>query len=122
MKGKIHSGIWVREKHRIRLVPYSNITHLFHKKSITEIWMGNVVLQKAYSPLKVFEKILGDESFIRTHRNYIVNISYIVFYDSTFKYVVLKNGKNIPISRRKRRNVEEVLSNYIHQKRTIHED
>ncbi len=116
MKSKVHNGIWVREKHRIRLIPFANITHLYHKKSITEIRMGNIVVQEVYSPLKVFEKMLAEESFIRAHRNYIVNMSYIAFYDSMFKYVVLKNGEKIPISRRKRGKVEEVLSNYITQK------
>ncbi len=122
MKGKIHNGIWVREKHRIRLIPYANITLLYHKKSITEIWMGNVVIQKAYTPLKEFENKLAEENFIRTHRNYIVNMSCIAFYDSMFKYVVLKNGQKIPISRRKRGKAEEVLYNYINKKTTVHED
>ncbi len=116
MKGKIHNGIWVREKHRIRLIPYENITYLYHKKSITEIWAGSVVVQKAYTPLKVFENKLAKKNFTRTHRNYIVNISQIAFYDSMFRYVVLKNGKKIPISRRKRELVEEILSDYINQK------
>lgn len=116
MKGKIHDGIWVREKHRIRLIPYANITHLYHKKSVTEIRMGNVVLRKAYTPLKEFENKLTADNFIRTHRNYIVNMAYIAFYDSTFKYVVLKNGEKVPISRRKREKAEDTLSNYINQK------
>ncbi len=78
--------------------------------------MGNVVLQKVYTPLKLFENKLTEDHFIRTHRNYIVNMSCIAFYDSLFKYVVLKNGEKIPISRRKRVKVEDVLSNYINQK------
>ncbi len=110
MRSKIHNGIWVRERHRIRLIPFANITHLYHKKGITEIRMGNVVVHKAYSPLKVFEKKLPTECFVRTHRNYLINTSYIAFYDSLFNYIVLKNGDKVPISRRKREKVKAFLS------------
>ncbi len=119
MKSKVHNGIWIREKHRIRLIPFANITHLYHKKSITEIRMGNTVLQKVYKPLKEFEDKLAEEHFIRTHRNYVINISFVIFYDAMYRYVVLKNGEKVPISRRKREKVESFLSNYIKHKTKV---
>lgn len=48
-------------------------------------------------PISEVEKLLDDEKFIKTHRSYIVNKNQIK--SLLEKEVVLKNGKRIPISK-----------------------
>lgn len=55
--------------------------------------------------LSEVEKLLDDKIFIKTHRSYIVNKNWIQ--SLLENEVVLKNGKKVPISRYRRKEVEE---------------
>jgi len=64
--------------------------------------------------LNEIEEELKDEGFFRTHRGYLVNLSYVKKYDS--KEVIVDNNEIILISRLKIRKFKESL--YLHIKRT----
>lgn len=53
--------------------------------------------------LSEYEAILDDHHFIRIHRSYIINISFIAEYrKGNGGYVVMTNGKELEVSRRKK--------------------
>lgn len=55
------------------------------------------------------KSILKDNSFLlQTHRQYAVNVNYVTLVDKD--YVTMSDGVQIPISRRYRKLVNEVLS------------
>ncbi|BCZ45392.1 DNA-binding response regulator [Clostridium gelidum] len=64
--------------------------------------------------LNEIEAELKDEGFFRTHRGYLVNLSYVKEYDS--KEVIVDNNEIILISRLKIKKFKESL--YLHIKRT----
>jgi two-component system LytT family response regulator len=59
-----------------------------------------------------FEKILDDQQFVRTHRSYIVNIQMITRIDPYEKenyLAILKDGKQMPVSRSGYAKLKQVL-------------
>ncbi|HAO51203.1 MAG TPA: hypothetical protein DCR35_18985 [Runella sp.] len=51
--------------------------------------------------LKHFNEVLGNVDFVRIHKSYLINAKHIV--TMTPDNVLLLNGEELPISRRKRR-------------------
>lgn len=62
--------------------------------------------------LKEYEELLPDKFFIRTHRSYLVNKRFIDRYHKE-GYLVLRNGKEIPISTRRRDYVMSFLDSFL---------
>ncbi len=51
--------------------------------------------------LQWFEDLLPDDAFVRVHRSYLVNRTFIVERKAE-TYLLLQNGEPIPVSRRRR--------------------
>jgi two-component system LytT family response regulator len=63
--------------------------------------------------LKETEELLDDLGFIRTHKSHMVNISFVkTFVRNDGGYLILKNGDRVPVSRRKKEEVLDVLNKY----------
>lgn len=61
--------------------------------------------------LKEFEQMLGSYGFIRTHKSHLVNISFIESYiKGENGQLLLKEGTKVPVSRRKKERILEILS------------
>ena len=76
------------------------ITHIEGERNYSYIYLSNGSRELSSKNLAYFEDILLDKSFFRCHRSYLVNKLHIETL-KTDKFV-LKNGSEIPISRRKR--------------------
>ena len=62
--------------------------------------------------LKEHEEMLADHNFIRSHKSHLVNIKYIKsFIKHDGGYIVMTDGSIVPVSRRKRERVVEIISN-----------
>ena len=57
-----------------------------------------------------WEQELGELDFFRVHKSYIVNLEYI---DQIGDILVLKNGVQIPVARRRKKEFEEKYKEYI---------
>lgn len=63
--------------------------------------------------LKEIESMLAGNSFIRSHKSHLVNINFIKTYvKSDGGYLILKNGENVPVSRRKKDTMSQVLASF----------
>ncbi len=62
--------------------------------------------------LKEYESILNTHNFIRPHQSHLVNLNYVQrIHKADGGYLVLKNGKEIPISTRKKESIIKALDN-----------
>ena len=62
--------------------------------------------------LKEQEELLSEHNFIRPHKSHLINVKYIKRYLKTEGGVILmENGSKIPVSRRKKEYIKEILSN-----------
>jgi len=81
----------------------SNYTYIYTTQD------RKIVVSKTLAEI---EKILDPKSFIRSHKSYTVNLNQIQRYSSTDGgELVLKNGKNVPVSRRKKDEVLQIITN-----------
>ena len=62
--------------------------------------------------LKENEALLGGHNFIRPHKSHLVNVKYIKgFLKSDGGYIEMTDGTHIPVSRRKREKIIEIITN-----------
>ncbi|MCD4745959.1 MAG: LytTR family DNA-binding domain-containing protein [Bacteroidales bacterium] len=62
--------------------------------------------------LKENEELLSDHSFIRPHKSHLINIRYIKsFVKNDGGYIVMTDGSNIPVSRRKKEKIIDIINN-----------
>jgi two-component system LytT family response regulator len=59
--------------------------------------------------LKKYEDFLQQENFLRANRSYLINRHYIQHYDSLKSILLLKNGQEIEVPRRRR----EIIMNLV---------
>ncbi len=63
-------------------------------------------------PLKEFEEILEQHNFIKTHQSHLVNLKYVErFHKKDGGYLVLTNGRELPIAIRKKEIVLQAMEN-----------
>ncbi len=109
LKDLLTKGIWVKDRRKIRLIPYDTITHIHHHEGISEILMGKTLLKKVHVPLnKIEEKTLGTH-FFRTHRNYLVNTALIDHSHPESPNSIYIHGEQIPVSRRRKKAFEKYV-------------
>lgn len=61
--------------------------------------------------LKEYEQILTEHNFIRPHKSHLINITYIKSYMKTDGgHIILTDGSQIPVSRRKKEMVLQILN------------
>lgn len=61
--------------------------------------------------LKEIESTLSGNTFVRSHKSHLVNVAFIKTYvKSDGGYLVLQNGENVPVSRRKKDLISKVLA------------
>lgn len=62
--------------------------------------------------LKENEAMLGEHNFIRPHKSHLVNVKYIKgFLKNDGGYIEMTDGTHIPVSRRKREKIIEIITN-----------
>ncbi len=81
-------------------MPLKQITHIEGERNYSYIHLSNGSQELSSKNLAYFEDILSDKNFFRGHRSYLVNRYHIDALKT--EHFVLKNGVEIPISRRKR--------------------
>lgn len=60
--------------------------------------------------LKEHEELLADNNFFRPHKSHLINLKYFKTYVKSDGVIIMTNGDEVPVSRRKRDKVLEILS------------
>jgi len=77
----------------------------------TTIYFKDSTKEMLSKKIKEVEEIINNGTFFRVHNSYVVNINYIKeFVKSDGQYLVLENGKTIPVSRSKKIALLQILS------------
>ena len=99
----------VKNKGRIKLLKYQNIIYVMANGRYTEIYTktGMIKIRKPFGELK---NELPWERFVEIHRSYIVNIEQIEEFNG--ERLCLKNGKYLPVSRTKKKELIQMLFHF----------
>ena len=92
--------------HKVQLINTASITHLASNLRKATIYCKNTDQYETYARLDDLQPQLP-ASFIRCHRSYIVNLSYVASLRENF--VTLHDGTQIPVSRRRAKDVQRAL-------------
>lgn len=69
--------------------------------SYTDVYSKNSDKLLISKPIKQIEQELNPNIFFRVHRSYIINIRFIKRFDRTKNIIIMINGAEIPLSRRR---------------------
>ncbi len=78
----------------------------------TEVFFMNNEKELISKKIKDIELMINNPLFFRIHNSYLVNINHIrEFVKSDGQYIILDDSTNLPVSRSKRKELQEKLSN-----------
>jgi two-component system LytT family response regulator len=111
-KSSQHKKIVLKTLGEIHIVDISDIIYCQSDNSYTTFFLSNgdeIVVSRS---MKEYEDILSEYSFFRPHTSYLVNLNYVKKLDkSDGGFLILKNGREIPVSVRKKAGLIQVLEN-----------
>jgi two-component system, LytTR family, response regulator len=96
-------------QNRTLRLPLKQITHIEGERNYSYIYLSNGSRELSSKNLAYFEDILMDKNFFRNHRSFLVNRYHIEALKND--HFVLKNGIDIPISRRNKTAANEWFFN-----------
>lgn len=95
---------------KIIVVSLENIVRCESDNNNTKFHINDGQMVFVTKTLKYFSDMLKTHDFLRVHQSHLVNISYIsAFIKTDGGYLMLKNGKTVPVSVRKKSEVIDIL-------------
>lgn len=100
----------VKDKKKMKIIPFDEIMYLEGAQDYVKIFTSTGMYIK-HGTMQSFEDILKNAGFIRSHRSYIVNSTYIhsVQNDNQKYVLVLNNQAEIPVSRNRQQEIKDYL-------------
>ena len=97
---------------KIHVIEVGNIIRCESDNYYTKFFFADGKSLLVSKTLKENEEILRDHNFIRPHKSHLVNLFYVKsFIKHDGGYIVLSDGSKVPVSRRKREKVVEIINN-----------
>lgn len=94
----------------IELVKLNQIIHCEADDNYTSIYLANEKRIIVSKTIKEYDIMLSEFGFFRIHQSHLVNLDFIAkFNKNDGGYVVLENGKKLPVSRRNKQEFLERL-------------
>jgi DNA-binding LytR/AlgR family response regulator len=108
IKTQLLMNIAINRKRR-KNIPSHQIVMLRGEVNYTIFYLSNGKTITNPHTLKSFEILLQTEGFLRVHRAYLLNPAYMSSYDEITKSIVMKNGMNAQVARRRTGVMKEFL-------------
>ena len=96
------------------IIYYSNIIYMEAEGSYTNIYLSDKSIPIIRKGMNDIEKELINDDLVRVHKSYIVNFKYIK--KMMTNSILLENGVEIPIARRRKKQVDILLAKKISEK------
>lgn len=110
-------GLVLKNREGVVRVDFARLEYVEVINKTVSFHMADGVIREVTAALTDFEeKLLERPEFLKTHRSYLVNLHYVEAINTNC--VVTKNGHNIPVSRPRRSQVQDVYMNFLQQTRS----
>lgn len=93
----------------LRLALPSEILYCEADNNYTRFFLTDDKIILTSRTIKDYEETLSGHDIVRVHKSYLVNLHYIIEYNNQNDTLLLKNKTIIPVSRRRRHEVMELL-------------
>lgn len=95
---------------QVRAIDLDNIIRLESESNYTSVFLKDGKRFIVSKPLKEYSDILEDRNFFRAHQSHLINLEFFELYEKQDGgYILLKDGSNIPVSKRKKNLLFELL-------------
>ncbi len=112
IRTKSNKKLTISHSRGIKIIDQTDIEFIEAKGNCTDIYFKDKTKYTDTRTLKVYENLLDPNQFFRTHKSYIINLSYLKEYLTSLGNVaVLASGKEIPVSRNKTKEFTTLLKN-----------
>lgn len=92
----------LRSQQSVEIVGFKDICYLQADDCYTTVFLNGGKKMVVSKPLKYYEELLPDKSFLRIHQSYLVNKLYIGRWHPKESLLYLKDGTQLPVSVRKK--------------------
>ncbi len=100
LHNKSNNRIAISHTKGLKIVEDVSISHLEASGNCTTIYFKDGSRYLDTRTLKIYESILDENKFFRTHKSHIINLNELTEYlNDDGHYVVLKDGAKIPVAR-----------------------
>lgn len=97
---------------KINIVKVDEIVRCESDNYYTMFYFTNGKRLLVSKTLKEQEELLSEHNFIRPHKSHLINVKYIKSYlKSDGGVILMENGSKIPVSRRKKEYIMEIINN-----------
>jgi two-component system LytT family response regulator len=101
-KQKTSKKIALSTAEGIHVVQVDDIVYAQADSNYTTIVLNNTKQIIVSKPLKEYEELLADKGFLRIHQSYLVNTSYVQFFDKIEHTLQLNTNAVLPVASRKK--------------------
>jgi two-component system, LytTR family, response regulator len=101
------------------IVPTSELVCLEGDGNYSYLYLSDGSRHLVSKTLKSYAAFLDSRTFVRIHKSSIINMNYLqAVYTDPDRFVQLKGGQTIPVSRRRARVVNDVLVSWCSKKKS----
>ncbi len=93
----------------LRLVTAPEIIYCQAENNYTRFFLTDEKMIITSRTIKDYAETLSEHNIIRVHKSYLVNLEYVSAYSNESDILLLKNGTEVPVSRRRKHEVTEKL-------------
>ena len=93
----------------LRVIAPSEIVYCEAENNYTRFFLTDKKIILTSRTIKEYEETLSGHDIVRVHKSYLVNLQYVREYHSPNDLLILKNGTTIPVSRRRKHEVLELM-------------
>ncbi len=111
-------GFVLKDRKGIVMISFAGLEYVEVINKTVSFHMADGVIREMTAALAdVEEKLSHRPEFIKTHRSYLVNLKYVQ--SIGVSSIVTKNEHIIPVSRRRRNQIQDVYVRFLHQEGTV---
>ncbi|WP_298507531.1 LytTR family transcriptional regulator DNA-binding domain-containing protein [uncultured Kordia sp.] len=103
--------IRIGSKHQGDYIEKTNILYVEACESYSWLYLKNGSRILSCKTIGFYEALFSTENFIRIHRSYLINLSYLKLYEPKYRIIHLKGEIVLPVSHRKNRLISKMISN-----------
>ena len=95
--------ILFKTSEKVKAVNIDDIVRLESESNYTSVFLKDGKTLLVSKPLKEYNDILEERNFFRSHQSHLINLEFFDVYEKQDGgYIRLKDGTNIPVSKRKK--------------------
>ncbi len=114
LSAQAEQGLILKSREGIVRVSFAQLVYVEVINKTVFFYLSDGIVHEVSATLADFEgELLLRPEFLKTHRSYLVNLSYVQAID--INCVMMKNGHNVPVSRKRRGQVQDAYVQFLHQ-------